>query len=58
MADLKKTSQIGKMLDKYIGGLLSQRTIILTIIGLARLRAHICTICECMRDFFILMNSP
>ena len=45
-------------LYKYISGLLSQQTIILTIIGLAPLRAHICTSCGCMRDFFIAKNPP
>ena len=43
-------------INVYIGGLLSQRTTILTIIGLVPFRAHICIICWCMREFFSAIN--
>ena len=42
----------------HIGGLLSQRTGIPFIIGLAPFRAHMCTVCGCMRDFIISINLP
>ena len=40
----------------YIGGLLSQRTAIPSILGLAPFRAHMCTVYECMPDFTIVIN--
>ena len=41
----------------YTGGRLSQRTAFPSIIGLAPFRAHMCTVCECMRNFTIAIHQ-